>query len=107
MYRFVCARISVVVMAFTFFLCAWGQFHDASKEELQMTADPNAPGADAVFLYHEDSLDSLGGTRTFYERVKILTEKGLEKATKHTLYISRRPFLGLHTRRVCRETLMS
>ena len=59
----------------------WGQFQAPTKEELQMTADSKAPGANAVYLNLADDQDSLIGTRTYYERVKILTEKGKEKAT--------------------------
>ncbi len=62
---------------------AWGQFQEPSKEELQMTADPKAPGANAVYLTFSDEQDSAIGTRTYYERVKVLTEKGKERATLH------------------------
>ena len=46
-----------------------------------MTADAKAPGADAVYLTFEDDEDNASSTRTYYERVKVLTEKGKERAT--------------------------
>ena len=52
------------------------QFQDPTKDELQMTADPKAPGAASVYLYREDVTDQASKSRTFYERVKILTELG-------------------------------
>ena len=51
-----------------------------------MTADPKAPGADAVFLYREENDNSALGVKAYYERVKVLTEKGKEMATIKTPY---------------------
>ena len=33
------------------------QFQAPTKEELEMTSDPKAPGADAVYLYREEKTD--------------------------------------------------
>lgn len=57
------------------------QFQEPSKDELQMTSDPKAPGASAIYLYREDITDQSSSTRTYYERIKVLTEKGKELAT--------------------------
>jgi hypothetical protein len=57
------------------------QFQEPTKEELQMTADPKAPGADAVYLYREEISDDTLHYHAYYERLKILTEKGKEAAT--------------------------
>jgi hypothetical protein len=57
------------------------QFQEPSQEELKMTEEPKAPGADAVYLYREDLTDQSAGTRSFYERIKVLTEKGKDMAT--------------------------
>ena len=65
-------------------LCA--QFQEPTKDELQMTSDPKAPGASAVYLYREDVTDQGNSTRTYYERVKILTEKGKDLATTRWEY---------------------
>jgi hypothetical protein len=63
------------------------QFQAPTQEELHMTADPQAPGASAVYLYREDFTDQPDSTRTFYERIKVLTEKGKELATVHIPYV--------------------
>jgi hypothetical protein len=57
------------------------QFQEPTKEELQMTSDPKAPGAAAVVLYHEDKTDDNMHYQAIYERIKVLTEKGKEAAT--------------------------
>ena len=60
------------------------QFQQPTNEELKMTADPKAPGAAAVYLYREEFTNdnSANGTiQRFYERIKVLTEKGKELAT--------------------------
>ena len=57
------------------------QFQEPTKEELQMTDDPKAPGAAAVYLYREETTDDPLHFHTYYERIKILTEKGKEQAT--------------------------
>src|ERR1700735_884508 len=53
-----------------------------------MTADPKAPGASAVGLYREDVTDQVGGSRTYYERIKVLTDKGKELATIQVPYVN-------------------
>ncbi len=57
------------------------QFQEPTKDELQMTADPKAPGADAVYLYREETTDDALHYHGYYERIKVLTEKGKETAT--------------------------
>jgi hypothetical protein len=57
------------------------QFQEPTKEELQMTEDAKAPGAKAIYLNFEDVQDDSSNVRTYYERVKVLTEKGKELAT--------------------------
>ncbi|MGA7856719.1 MAG: DUF3857 and transglutaminase domain-containing protein [Terracidiphilus sp.] len=46
-----------------------------------MTADPQAPGAAAVYLYREETTDDNLHFHSYYERIKVLTEKGKELAT--------------------------
>jgi hypothetical protein len=62
------------------------QFQEPTSQELQMTADSKAPGASAVYLYREDITDQPTSTRTFYERIKVLSEKGKEQATIRLAY---------------------
>jgi hypothetical protein len=62
------------------------QFDNPTKEELQMTADPAAPGAAAVYLYREETTNDNQHYHTYYERIKVLTEKGKELATIRVPY---------------------
>jgi hypothetical protein len=62
------------------------QFQEPTKDELQMTADPKAPGAAAVYLYREETTDDNLHFHSIYVREKILTEKGKEVATVHVPY---------------------
>jgi hypothetical protein len=66
------------------------QFQDPTKDELEMTADAKAPGASAVYLYREDVTDQLSRSRSFYARIKILTEKGKDMATVEVPYVPAR-----------------
>jgi len=62
------------------------QFPAPTKAELEMTSDPKAPGADAVYLYREETTDDNLHYHSLYVRVKVLTEKGKEMATVRTPY---------------------
>ncbi|MGD0546342.1 MAG: DUF3857 domain-containing protein [Terracidiphilus sp.] len=59
------------------------QFQEPTQEELKMTTDPKAPGAAAVYLYREEICNDSQQAYSFYERIKVLTEKGKEMATVH------------------------
>lgn len=50
-----------------------------SPDELKMTADPAHP-ADAIMLYHEETANDMTRHRYVYKRVKVLTEKGKDRA---------------------------
>jgi transglutaminase-like putative cysteine protease len=67
-------------------LLAFGQFPPPSKEELEMTSDPKAPGAAAVYLYREEREDDPDHFRSVYARIKVLTEQGKDAATVHVHY---------------------
>jgi hypothetical protein len=62
------------------------QFQPPTDEELKMTADPKAPGADAVYLNVEETTDDNLHFQTYYARIKVLTEKGKELATVEIPY---------------------
>jgi hypothetical protein len=66
------------------FVCA--QFQQPTDEELKMTYDPKAPGAAAVYLYREETTDDEAHFHSYYERIKVLTEKGKELATIRVPY---------------------
>jgi len=67
--------------------CAAQKFQQPTKEELQMTSDPKAPGAPAVFLYRQEEADNRTHYVGEYARIKVLTEKGKEWATVEVPYI--------------------
>jgi hypothetical protein len=83
------ASLCCLTCAFPALLSA--QFQAPAKEELEMTSDPKAPGADAVYLYREEKTDDNLHYHSYYVRIKVLTEKGKELATVRTPY-ERRSF---------------
>ena len=68
--------------------CAAQKFQEPTKEELQMTSDPKAPGAPAVYLYREETTDNRNHYTSVYVRIKVLTELGKEWATVEVPYDS-------------------
>jgi hypothetical protein len=60
---------------------AGAQFQPPSADELKMTADPKAPGADAVILDYEETDNDIKDYQNYYTRIKVLTEKGKDAAT--------------------------
>ena len=62
------------------------KFQEPTKEELEMTTDPKAPGAPAVFLYREEVADNASHFISEYARIKVLTELGKEWATVEVPY---------------------
>ncbi len=62
------------------------QFQPPSAEELQMTSDPKAPGAAAVYLEVKEVDDDTLHYQLYYERIKVLTEKGKELANIEVPY---------------------
>jgi hypothetical protein len=63
------------------------QFETPYAGELKMTADPKAPGADAVILEMREVDNDNLHSQVFYERIKILTEKGKEAAMGEIFYL--------------------
>ena len=63
------------------------KFQQPTKEELQMTSDPKAPGAAAVFLYREVESSNRTHSTSEYARIKVLSEKGKEWATVEVPYV--------------------
>lgn len=82
--------IAVTFIALTFPICLKAQFQQPTKEELEMTADPKAPGAAAVYLYREETTDDNLHYHSIYVRLKVLTEKGKEEATVRIPYERRK-----------------
>ena len=67
-------------------LPVYGQFQEPTADELHMTSDPLAPGAAAVYLYLEEKTDDAVHFHSYYARIKVLTEKGMELATVRVPY---------------------
>lgn len=63
------------------------KFQEPTKEELQMTSDPKAPGAAAVYLYREESTDNFSHFVSRYARIKVLTDLGKEWATVEVPFV--------------------
>jgi Domain of Unknown Function with PDB structure (DUF3857)/Transglutaminase-like superfamily len=77
-----CLRFAVCLSAvFGPYAVTAQKFQEPSKEELQMTSDPKAPGAPAVMLYREEITDNANHFVSEYARIKVLTELGKEWAT--------------------------
>ena len=63
------------------------QFQEPTPDELKMTADPKAPGADAVYLNISEIANDPIHFQSYYARIKVLTEKGKSLATVEVPYL--------------------
>jgi hypothetical protein len=79
-------HLSFLLLAISIPTVARAQFHDPTPEELKMTADPQSPGAAAVYLNIEEITNDPIHYQTFYARIKVLQEKGKELATIEVPY---------------------
>jgi hypothetical protein len=59
---------------------AHAQWTAPTAEELKMTAQPEVPGASAVYLFREEITDDKQHSWSVYARVKVLTERGKDLA---------------------------
>src|ERR1700733_449480 len=66
-------------------VCA--QFQQPNPDELKMTSDPKAPGADAVYFEIDQVANDPMHFQTYYARIKVLTDKGKELATVELPYL--------------------
>jgi hypothetical protein len=86
-------RNSIFLQSTVLFLAAlspvvvYAQFQPPAPEELTMTSDPKAPGADAVYLDIEEIANDPLHYQSYYARIKVLTEKGKELATVTIPYL--------------------
>jgi hypothetical protein len=62
------------------------QFQDPTPDELKMTADPKAPGAAAVYLNFSEISNRENNITSFYARIKVLSEKGIDLANVELPY---------------------
>ncbi len=63
------------------------QFQPPNPDELKMTSDPKAPGADAVYLEVNVVANDPIHFESHYYRIKVLSEKGKELATVNVPYM--------------------
>jgi hypothetical protein len=70
-------------------IAAHAQFTEPTAEELKMTAQPEVPGAAAVYLNREEITDDGIHTIHIYARLKVLTEAGKEYADVEVPYYSK------------------
>jgi hypothetical protein len=57
-----------------------------SPDELTMTSEPLAPGAPAIYLYRQVDRDDSDHEERVYERIKILTDAGRDRANIELRY---------------------
>jgi len=81
--------LSFAAIALSLSSCSFSQtqFKQPTPEELKMTSDPKAPGADAVYLNIEEVSNDPLHYETVYARIKVLTEKGKDTATVDVPYL--------------------
>jgi Domain of Unknown Function with PDB structure (DUF3857)/Transglutaminase-like superfamily len=82
---FLCNALLFLVAASPVSLKA--QFQAPTDEELKMTADPKAPGAEAVYFNVEEIANDPMHFQSYYARIKVLGEKGKELATVEVPYL--------------------
>lgn len=81
-------RAAALLVAGAFPVFARAQFQQPTQEELQMTSDPKAPGAAAVYLDIEQIADDNLHYQSYYARIKVLTEQGKDLATVTVPYVA-------------------
>lgn len=77
--------LAVVCLALTYRVYAFDDWQPINPDELKMTADPAHP-ADAIILYHEETADDMTRHRWVYKRLKVLSEKGKDRASVEIPY---------------------
>lgn len=77
-------RLCSLLVSFVALLFAAPAFADQwtqpTAEEFSMTSQPGAPNASAVILFHEETADDTLRMHSEYVRIKVLSEKGKERA---------------------------
>src|ERR1700733_2754204 len=85
--RLLCfALFSALFLTFSPF--ARAQWTQPTAEELSMTAQPEVPGAAAVYLFREETTEDDLHMFSTYVRLKVLTEKGKEYSNVELNYAS-------------------
>lgn len=96
---FLCSTVGLIAALSPAFVFA--QFQPPNPDELKMTSDPKAPGADAVYLEYREKDDTQDAYWTVYARIKVLTEKGKDAATVSLPYLKHDMSVrGIHARTI-------
>jgi hypothetical protein len=77
---------SALVSLSAAFAQAQQQWTAPTPEELSMTAQPQVPGAAAVYLFREETTDDKLHMFSIYTRLKVLTERGKEYSNVELSY---------------------
>lgn len=77
--------IAIVCLVSSCRVYAFDDWQPINPEELKMTADAAHQG-DAIILYHEETADDMTRHRHVYKRLKVLTEKGKDRASVEIPY---------------------
>ncbi|MCU1221123.1 MAG: hypothetical protein JWN42_2320, partial [Candidatus Angelobacter sp.] len=77
--------LAVPCLASSYSVLAFDDWQPIKPEELKMTADA-AHQSDAIILYHEETADDMSRHRWVYKRLKVLTEKGKDRASVEIPY---------------------
>jgi hypothetical protein len=77
--------LAVLSLASSHRLYAFDDWQPINPDELKMTADAAHQG-DAIILYHEETADDMTRHRYVYKRLKVLTEKGKDRASVEIPY---------------------
>jgi hypothetical protein len=77
--------LAVVCLASSCRVYAFDDWQPINPDELKMTVDPAHQG-DAIILYHEETADDMTRHRYVYKRLKVLTEKGKDRASVEIPY---------------------
>jgi Transglutaminase-like superfamily/Domain of Unknown Function with PDB structure (DUF3857) len=72
--------VLLALLPLTFAKAQAQQWTAPTEEELKMTAQPEVPGAPAVYLFKEEITDDQLHMWSVYVRLKVLTERGKENA---------------------------
>ena len=77
--------LAVLSLASSHRLYAFDDWQPINPDELKMTADAAHQG-DAIILYHEETAHDMTRHRYVYKRLKVLTEKGKDRASVEIPY---------------------
>jgi transglutaminase-like putative cysteine protease len=80
---------------------AWAdEWPPVTPADLKMTAEPKAPGANAIFLYRQVDRDDSNASERTYVRIKILTPEGREQGNVQIEFQNGETVRGIEARTI-------